>query len=119
MSLVYYFLVYFYKVERDWERLGDVYCWVNIFFFGCGVLVGIIFFIDRYYIVELLGFEKFYVNSLDGVSDRDFVIEFFCVVSIIMVYLSCLVEEIIVWLFEEFRFVILIDVCFIGSSIMF
>jgi len=66
----------------------------------------------------LLQFERIYENSLDGVSDRDFAIEFLCAASLIMVHLSRLSEEIILWASEEFRFVILKDSCATGSSIM-
>ncbi|MCH2048509.1 MAG: argininosuccinate lyase [Trichodesmium sp. ALOHA_ZT_67] len=118
LSLAHHLLAYFHKAERDWERLGDVYRRVNISPLGCGALAGTTFPIDRHYTAELLGFEKPYANSLDGVSDRDFAIEFLCAASIIMVHLSRLAEEIIVWSSEEFRFVTLTDVCSTGSSIM-
>ena len=118
LSLAHHLLAYFHKVERDWERLGDVSRRVNISPLGCGALAGTTFPIDRHYTAELLGFEKPYANSLDGVSDRDFAIEFLCAASIIMVHLSRLAEEIIVWSSEEFRFVTLTDVCSTGSSIM-
>jgi argininosuccinate lyase len=118
LSLAHHLLAYFHKVERDWERLGDVSRRVNISPLGCGALAGTTFPIDRYYTAELLEFEKPYANSLDGVSDRDFVIEFLCAASIIMVHLSRLAEEIILWSSEEFGFVTLTDVCSTGSSIM-
>ncbi len=104
--------------DRDWERLGDVYGRVNISPLGCGALAGTTFPIDRHYTAELLGFEKPYSNSLDGVSDRDFAIEFLCAASIIMVHLSRLSEEIILWASEEFGFITLKDSCSTGSSIM-
>lgn len=118
LSLAHHLLAYFHKAERDWERLGDVYRRVNISPLGCGALAGTTFPIDRHYTAELLKFEKPYANSLDGVSDRDFAIEFLCAASIIMVHLSRLAEEIILWSSEEFRFVTLTDSCATGSSIM-
>ena len=118
LSLSHHLLAYFQKAERDWERLGDVYHRVNISPLGCGALAGTTFPIDRHYTAELLEFEKPYANSLDGVSDRDFAIEFLCASSIIMVHLSRLAEEIILWSSEEFRFVTLTDSCATGSSIM-
>ncbi len=118
LSLAHHLLAYFHKAQRDWERLGDVYRRVNISPLGCGALAGTTFPIDRHYTAELLKFEKPYANSLDGVSDRDFAIEFLCAASIIMVHLSRLAEEIILWSSEEFRFVTLTDVCATGSSIM-
>jgi len=104
--------------QRDWERLEDVYHRVNISPLGCGALAGTTFPIDRHYTAELLDFDKVYENSLDGVSDRDFAIEFLCAASLIMVHLSRLCEEVILWSTEEFRFVSLKDSCATGSSIM-
>ena len=104
--------------QRDWERLGDVLKRVNISPLGSGALAGTTFPIDRHYAAELLGFDDIYHNSLDGVSDRDFAIEFASAASIIMVHLSRLSEEIIFWASEEFRFVTLGDTCSTGSSIM-
>jgi argininosuccinate lyase len=104
--------------NRDWERLGDVYRRVDILPLGSGALAGTTFPIDRHYSAELLGFSRVYANSLDGVSDRDFAIEFLCAASLIMVHLSRLSEEVILWASEEFRFVTLNDSCSTGSSIM-
>lgn len=118
LSLAHHLLAYFDMTDRDWERLGDVYGRVNISPLGCGALAGTTFPIDRHYTAELLGFEKPYSNSLDGVSDRDFAIEFLCAASIIMVHLSRLSEEIILWASEEFGFITLKDSCSTGSSIM-
>ncbi|MBD2251871.1 argininosuccinate lyase [Nostoc parmelioides] len=118
VSLAHHLLAYFQMAQRDWERLGDVYRRVNISPLGCGALAGTTFPIDRHYTAELLQFERIYENSLDGVSDRDFAIEFLCAASLIMVHLSRLSEEIILWASEEFRFVTLKDSCATGSSIM-
>ncbi|BAT51454.1 argininosuccinate lyase [Nostoc sp. NIES-3756] len=118
LSLAHHLLAYFQMAQRDWERLGDVYRRVNISPLGCGALAGTTFPIDRHYTAELLQFERVYENSLDGVSDRDFAIEFLCAASLIMVHLSRLSEEIILWASEEFRFVTLKDSCATGSSIM-
>ncbi|HEY9798926.1 MAG TPA: argininosuccinate lyase [Leptolyngbyaceae cyanobacterium] len=118
LSLAHHLLAYFQMAQRDWERLGDVYRRVNISPLGCGALAGTTFPIDRHYTAQLLQFERIYDNSLDGVSDRDFAIEFLCAASLIMVHLSRLSEEIILWASEEFRFVTLKDSCATGSSIM-
>ncbi len=118
LSLAHHLLAYFEMTQRDWERLGDVLKRVNISPLGCGALAGTTFPIDRAYSAELLGFDDIYHNSLDGVSDRDFAIEFASAASIIMVHLSRLSEEIIFWASEEFRFVTLGDTCSTGSSIM-
>ncbi|MEL6552302.1 MAG: argininosuccinate lyase [Cyanobacteria bacterium J06621_11] len=118
LSLAHHLLAYFEMTQRDWERLGDVLKRVNISPLGCGALAGTTFPIDRAYSAQLLGFDEIYHNSLDGVSDRDFAIEFASAASIIMVHLSRLSEEIIFWASEEFRFVTLGDSCSTGSSIM-
>jgi argininosuccinate lyase len=118
LSLAHHLLAYFQMAQRDWERLGDVLKRVNISPLGCGALAGTTFPIDRHYTAQLLRFDSAYANSLDGVSDRDFAIEFLCAASLIMVHLSRLCEEIILWASEEFGFVTLKDSCATGSSIM-
>ncbi|MEB3291424.1 MAG: argininosuccinate lyase [Leptolyngbya sp.] len=118
LSLAHHLLAYFDMAQRDWERLQDIHKRVNISPLGCGALAGTTFPIDRQYSAELLGFDRVYGNSLDGVSDRDFAIEFACAASLIMVHLSRLSEEMILWASEEFRFVSLNDSCSTGSSIM-
>lgn len=118
VSLAHHLLAYFEMAQRDWERLGDVERRVNISPLGCGALAGTTFPIDRHYTAQQLGFAGIYANSLDGVSDRDFAIEFSCAASLIMVHLSRLSEEIILWSSQEFGFVTLKDSCATGSSIM-
>jgi argininosuccinate lyase len=118
ISLAHHLLAYFEMAQRDWERLGDVYKRTNISPLGCGALAGTTLPIDRTYTAELLGFDAIYANSLDGVSDRDFAIEFLGAASLIMMHLSRLAEEVILWASEEFRFVTLTDRCATGSSIM-
>ena len=118
LSLAHHLMAYFQMSQRDWERLEDVYQRTNISPLGCGALAGTTFPIDRHYTAELLGFERVYENSLDGVSDRDFAIEFLCAASLIMVHLSRLSEEMILWASQEFSFITLKDTCATGSSIM-
>ncbi|MBD2001788.1 MULTISPECIES: argininosuccinate lyase [Cyanophyceae] len=118
VSLAHHLLAYFQMVQRDWERLGEIYKRVNISPLGSGALAGTTFPIDRHYTAELLNFDGVYANSMDGVSDRDFAIEFLSASSIIMVHLSRLAEEIILWSSQEFGFVTLLDTCATGSSIM-
>lgn len=118
LSLAHHLLAYVEMTQRDWERLGDVYKRVNISPLGSGALAGTTFPIDRHYSAQLLHFDKPYANSLDGVSDRDFAIEFLCAASLIMVHLSRLAEEVTLWASEEFSFVTLKDSCSTGSSIM-
>ena len=118
LSLAHHLLAYFEMAERDWQRLGEIYQRVNVSPLGSGALAGTTFPIDRHYTAELLNFGGVYANSLDGVSDRDFAIEFLCASSLIMVHLSRLSEEVILWASEEFRFITLKDSCSTGSSIM-
>jgi argininosuccinate lyase len=118
VSLAHHFLAYFEMAQRDWERLGEIYQRVNISPLGSGALAGTTFPIDRLYTAELLEFGGVYANSLDGVSDRDFAIEFLCAASLIMVHLSRLSEEMILWASQEFGFISLTDSCATGSSIM-
>ena len=118
LSLAHHLMAYFQMVQRDWERLADVNKRVNISPLGSGALAGTTFPIDRFYTAQLLGFEGVYANSLDGVSDRDFAIEFLSSASLIMVHLSRLSEEVILWASEEFSFIKLKDSCATGSSIM-
>ncbi|MDJ0572665.1 MAG: argininosuccinate lyase [Pleurocapsa sp. MO_192.B19] len=118
LSLAHHLLAYFQMAQRDVERLEDVYKRTNISPLGCGALAGTTFPIDREYSAELLGFDRLYENSLDGVSDRDFAIEFLCAASLIMVHLSRLSEEMILWASQEFNFITLKDTCATGSSIM-
>ncbi|MEL6247921.1 MAG: argininosuccinate lyase [Cyanobacteria bacterium J06627_15] len=118
LSLSHHLLAYVEMAQRDWDRLGDVLKRVNISPLGSGALAGTTFPIDRRYSAALLEFDGVYANSLDGVSDRDFAIEFVNAASLIMVHLSRLAEEVILWASEEFRFVTLTDRCATGSSIM-
>lgn len=118
ISLAHHLLAYFEMLQRDWERLGEIYQRVNISPLGSGALAGTTFPIDRHYTASLLEFGGVYSNSLDGVSDRDFAIEFLCAASLIMVHLSRLSEEVILWASQEFSFVTLKDSCSTGSSIM-
>jgi argininosuccinate lyase len=118
LSLAHHLLAYFEMSQRDWQRLSEIYHRVNISPLGSGALAGTTFPIDRHYAAELLKFEGVYANSLDGVSDRDFAIEFTCAASLILVHLSRLSEEVILWCSQEFNFVTLTDSCATGSSIM-
>ena len=97
LSLAHHLLAYFEMAQRDWQRLGEIYGRVNQSPLGSGALAGTPFPIDRQYTADLLQFDGLYANSLDGVSDRDFAIEFLCAASLIMVHLSRLAEEVILW----------------------
>jgi len=118
VSLAHHLLAYWEMAERDYQRLGDVYASVNVCPLGAGALAGTTFPIDRQFTAELLGFASVTNNSLDSVSDRDFVVEFLASASLIMVHLSRLAEEVILWSSHEFQFVQLSDRVSTGSSIM-
>jgi argininosuccinate lyase len=118
VSLAHHLLAYFYMAQRDWQRLGEIKARTNISPLGAGALAGTTFPIDRHYSASVLDFEAVYANSLDAVSDRDFAIEFLCSASLIMVHLSRLSEEMILWASQEYGFITLKDSCATGSSIM-
>lgn len=105
-------------LERDKERFQDSMKRINKSPLGCGALAGTTFPIDRDYSAELLGFDAIYENSLDGVSDRDFILEFLSNSSMLMMHLSRFSEEIILWCSQEFKFIELDDTYATGSSMM-
>ena len=116
--LSHHLLAYFWMFDRDRERLHDTRGRVNRLPLGAGALAGTGFPINRQRTAELLGFDSVVENSLDAVSDRDFIVEFLAAASLMMVHLSRMAEEIILWNSQEFRFVLLDDRVTTGSSIM-
>lgn len=118
ISFAHHLMAYFWMLERDKERYEESMKRINISPLGAGALAGTTFPIDRKLTAELLGFEGIYENSLDAVSDRDFILEFLSASSILMMHLSRLGEEIILWSSQEFRFIELDDAFSTGSSIM-
>lgn len=118
ISFAHHLMAYFWMLERDKERFTELLKRVNISPLGAGALAGTTFPIDRQYSAELLGFDRIYENSLDAVSDRDFILEFLSASSILMMHLSRLAEEMILWSSQEFRFIELDDSFATGSSIM-
>jgi len=114
----HHMLAYFEMFRRDRDRLQDCRKRVNICPLGSAALAGTGFPIDREYVAEELGFHGITANSLDAVSDRDFIIEFLATASIVMAHLSRLSEELILWTSAEFSFVDLPDSFCTGSSIM-
>ena len=114
----HHLLAYFYKFNRDKARLSDLYKRVDVMPLGAAALAGTSYPVDREYVATELGFSKVSKNSLDTVSDRDFIIEFLAVCSIIMLHLSNLSEELILWSSQEFGFIELDDSFCTGSSIM-
>ncbi|MFP7280552.1 argininosuccinate lyase [Exiguobacterium indicum] len=118
ISLAHHLLAYFWMFERDVERLTDNQKRIRKSPLGAGALAGTTFPIDRFRSAELLGFESVYPNSLDAVSDRDFVIEYLGIASTVMMHLSRFCEEIIIWASQEFSFIELSDAFSTGSSMM-
>ena len=114
----HHMLAYFNMFYRDTQRLIDSFSRVNICPLGAGALAGSGIAVDRKYVAELLNFEQLYENSLDAVSDRDFVAEFLFDASLIMMHFSKLSEEIILWCSQEFSFIQLDDQFCTGSSMM-
>jgi len=116
--LAHHLLAYVEMIERDKGRLRDASVRVNVMPLGSGALAGTNYPVDRRLTAELLGFPALTQNSLDAVSDRDFMIEVASALAIMMMHLSRLSEELILWSSQEFRFVELPDAFCTGSSMM-
>ncbi len=111
-------LAYFEMLVRDLERLSEVEQRVNVLPLGSAALAGTSFNIDREAVAAELGFESVSANSLDAVSDRDFAVEFVGACSLVMVHLSRLAEDLIIYATAEFGFITLSDAVSTGSSLM-
>lgn len=118
ISFAHHLMAYFWMLDRDKQRYEESMKRINVSPLGAGALAGTTFPIDRYQTAELLGFEGIYENSLDAVSDRDFILEFLSTSSTLMMHLSRLSEELILWSSQEFQFIELDDSFATGSSIM-
>lgn len=116
--LAHHLMAYFFMLERDGERLKDCYRRADSLPLGAGALAGTTFPIDRRFVAKELGFRKVAENSLDAVSDRDFVIEFLSAASLIMLHLSHFAGELVLWTSTEFGFAEIDDAYATGSSIM-
>ena len=114
----HHMMAYFFMLSRDFDRLKGVWERADMMPLGAGALAGTTYPTDAAYVAEQLKFGSLYDNSLDAVSDRDYVMEFLSFASIAMVHLSRLSEEIILWSSSEFRFIELDDAHCTGSSIM-
>lgn len=114
----HHLLAYVEMLERDKGRLRDTRSRLNVMPLGSGALAGTNYPVDRRYTARLLGFPAVTTNSMDAVSDRDFVVETASALSLIMMHLSRLSEELIVWASQEFQFVDLPDAFCTGSSMM-
>ncbi len=118
ITFAHHLMAYVQMLLRDIDRLADVKRRMNVLPLGSGALAGTTYPLDRNMVAELLGFDSVSLNSLDGVSDRDFCIELASALSLVMVHLSRFSEEIIMWCSWEFKFVELDDAFSTGSSIM-
>uniref|UniRef100_UPI0040257C08 argininosuccinate lyase n=1 Tax=Eubacterium sp. TaxID=142586 RepID=UPI0040257C08 len=118
ITFAHHIMAYAAMLCRDLDRLSDVKRRMNVCPLGSGALAGTTYPLDREMTAKELGFDSITLNSLDGVSDRDFCIELAAALSLIMVHLSRFSEEIIMWCSWEFKFVELDDAFSTGSSIM-
>ncbi|MBQ9742033.1 MAG: argininosuccinate lyase, partial [Kiritimatiellae bacterium] len=118
VTFAHYILAYAQMFMRDYERLCDVYKRTDVMPLGSGALASTTYPIDRHMVADLLGFSTVTENSMDGVSDRDFVLELGSALSILMMHMSRFSEEIILWCSSEFKFIELDDAYSTGSSIM-
>ena len=118
ITLAHHMGAYFEMFKRDHERMQDIYGRMNTCPLGSGALAGTTYPLDRDYTAKLLGFDGPTLNSMDGVSDRDYLIELLAALSTVMMHLSRFSEEMIIWNSNEYQFVELDDAYSTGSSIM-
>ena len=114
----HHMLAYFHMLQRDISRLKDCHFRADVLPLGSGALAGVPYDVDRDFIADELGFRSITPNSMDAVSDRDFLIEFHSAASILMMHISRMSEEVILWSSREFGFISLSDEFTTGSSIM-
>ncbi len=118
ITLAHHMGAYFEMFKRDRQRLYDIFKRMNYCPLGSGALAGTTYPLDREYTAHLMGFDGPTLNSMDGVSDRDYLIEFLSALSTIMMHLSRFSEEVIIWNSNEYQFVEIDDAYSTGSSIM-
>ena len=118
VTLAHHVLAYCEMFKRDMDRLGDTYRRTSVMPLGSGALAATTYPLDRQAVCDALGFDSITLDSMDGVSDRDFCIDLLSALSVIMMHLSRFCEEIILWSSHEFKFVELDDAYSTGSSIM-
>jgi len=118
VRFAHHLLAYYEMFERDRKRLSSCLERINVLPLGAGALAGTSFPIDRHYVARLLNFPRVSKNSIDTVSDRDFILEFVSTAAILFVHLSRLAEELVLWSSQEFGFVELPDRYCTGSSMM-
>lgn len=118
ITLAHHMGAYFEMFRRDRSRMNDIYERMNYCPLGAGALAGTTYPLDREYTAELLGFKGATLNSMDSVSDRDYLIELLAALSTVMMHLSRFAEEVIIWNSNEYQFVEIDDAYSTGSSIM-
>ena len=118
ITLAHHMGAYFEMFKRDHERMRDISKRMNTCPLGSGALAGTTYPLDRDYTAKLLGFDGPTLNSMDGVSDRDYLLELLSALSIVMMHLSRFCEEVIIWNSNEYQFVEIDDAYSTGSSIM-
>ena len=116
--LAHHLLAYFEMLQRDISRFSDCLKRIDVMPLGSGALAGVAYNIDREFLAQELGFSQISQNSIDAVSDRDFVVEYEAAASLCMMHLSRLAEEIILWSSAQFNFIELDEAYATGSSIM-
>ena len=114
----HHLLSYFQMFQRDIDRFRDCYRRTDVLPLGSGALAGVAYPSDRDFLAQELGFREISVNSMDAVSDRDFLLDYLAAAAICMMHLSRLSEEIVIWASREFGFIRLSDEFTTGSSIM-
>ncbi|MDO4179007.1 MAG: argininosuccinate lyase [Phascolarctobacterium sp.] len=118
ITFAHHMLAYFNMLQRDFRRLLGVWEGADMMPLGAGAIAGTTFPIDRFYVAEQLNFSKVYPNSMDAVSDRDYIIDYLAFASVLMMHMSRMSEEICLWSSTEFGFVELDDGFATGSSMM-
>lgn len=118
ITFAHHLLAYFNMLQRDFRRLQGVWEGADMMPLGAGAIAGTTFPIDRFDVAEQLNFGKVYSNSMDAVSDRDYVIEYLSFAAMLMMHMSRLSEEICLWSSTEFGFIELDDAFATGSSMM-
>ena len=118
ITFAHHLLAYFNMLQRDFRRLLGVWDDADIMPLGAGAIAGTTFPIDRFYVAEQLNFANVYANSMDAVSDRDYILNFLSFASVLMMHMSRLSEELCLWSSTEFGFIELDDAFATGSSMM-
>ncbi len=116
--LAHHFLAYYEMLDRDLDRYTDAYRRADVLPLGSGALAGVPYPIDREFVARELGFSRISRNSIDAVADRDFILDYLSASAILMMHLSRLAEELVLWSTAEFGFIEIDDAYATGSSIM-